>query len=130
MSLSKAVTLLGATPEQRRELLESGDAETLSVRELQKKIDEMQQEMENRQMRIDELLAAQEDAEATRRAAMETVSQAMDAQAAAQTAIDAKKKAEEKAATLEKQYRDALRELDAERKRDGPARRRSARCRK
>ena len=55
LTISKAMALLGATKEEREELIENGEAERLSVRELKKRIEELQKLAQVRQVRIDEL---------------------------------------------------------------------------
>lgn len=55
LTLTKAIVLLGVDPVQRSELIESGEVESLSTRELRKRVAELQEEKDRQQMRIEEL---------------------------------------------------------------------------
>lgn len=55
LSVSQAVALLAAPEEVRRELIDSGEAADMSVRELQAEIKRQKEEIKGRQMRIGEL---------------------------------------------------------------------------
>ena len=88
VSLTNAVALLGAAPEQRDELLASGEAAALSTRELEARIAELKARDEARQLRMDELIAQAEAAEAREREADEAREMAMAAQAEAMKAVE------------------------------------------
>lgn len=98
VSLTNAVALLGATPEQREELIDSGEAAALSTRELEKRIAELKAESEARQVRIDELLAEAEEAEARAREADEAAENASAAQDEAKRAAEERDELREKLA--------------------------------
>lgn len=63
LSVSQAVALLAAPEEVRRELIDSGEAADMSVRELQAEIKRQKEEIDSRQMRIGELEAELEFAQ-------------------------------------------------------------------
>ena len=63
LSVSQAVALLAAPDEIRARMIESGEAESLSVRALQDEIKRQKVELESRQMRIDELETSLQDEE-------------------------------------------------------------------
>lgn len=112
VSLSNAITLLGADPAQRRELVASGEAAELSNRELKERLAQMEAENAKKQMRIDELMGDIEGAEQVRSDAMEAMSEA-------QKAVEEKK-------ALEARLKDAMRAADTARQ-DADALRRAAR---
>lgn len=108
VSMSNAITLLGVDPQQRRQLIESGEAAEMSNRELKERIAQMEAEDAKKQIRIDELLGEIEGAEKTRADAIEAMS-------AAQAAVESKAALEERlrdamnAATVARQDADTLR---------------------
>lgn len=55
LNVSQAVALLAAPEDIRTRMIESGEAEEMSVRELKKEIARQKSEIESRQMRIDQL---------------------------------------------------------------------------
>ena len=110
VSLTNAVALLGASPEQRTELLESGEAAALSTRELEKRVAELKAESEARQTRIEDLLAEAEAAEAKVRVAEEAMERASAAQ-------DAARQAEEEREALREKLAKAKEKAEAEKQR-------------
>lgn len=111
VSLTNAVALLGATPEQRTELIESGEAAALSTRELEQRIAEMREESEARQMRIDELLEQAEEARRREEDAEKARASAMEAQAEAMKALDERDGLQSRIEALESQNADRADEI-------------------
>lgn len=63
LSVSQAIALLSAPEDVRADLIESGAAEEMSVRELKAEIQRQKDALEERQVTIDQLVAKAEDAE-------------------------------------------------------------------
>ena len=112
LSYTQAVILLGLDRETRTELLESGDVAEKSTRELREEVRRLNEEIEKRQVTIDQLLGDQESAEAS-------VKEAEDRTAEAEKALDemrtawndekaAAKKAGEDAQAARQRMQDAL----------------------
>ena len=106
VSLTNAVALLGAAPDQRDELIDSGEAAALSTRELEARIAELKARDEARQLRMDELIAQAEAAEARGREAEEVRASAMAAQAEAMKAVEERDGLRERISALETQNAD------------------------
>ena len=66
LSYSKALALLGLPWEERSELIESGAAESMTTRELEAEVKRMREEIDRRQMRIEELLEVEAEKDALR----------------------------------------------------------------
>lgn len=93
-SLTNALALIGLPEDIKHELIDSGEAESLSTRELKAEIERLKQEKADAQVTIDSLLGAQEDAKEKARAAGEQARQAeKDAQSAREAAMAATEKA-------------------------------------
>lgn len=110
VSLSNAITLLGADPAQRRELVASGEAAELSNRELKERLAQMEAENAKKQMRIDELMGDIEGAEQVRSDAMEAMSEA-------QKAVEEKKALEARLKDAMRAASDAREQLEAAKRR-------------
>ena len=63
LNVSQAVVLLAAPEDVRARMIESGEAESMSVRALQEEIKRQKAELESRQLRIDELETSLQDEE-------------------------------------------------------------------
>lgn len=75
-SLTNALALIGLPDDIKHDLIESGDAEDLSTRELKKKIEQLQKEKEEAQVTIDSLLGKSVTAEQDRRALADRATEA------------------------------------------------------
>ena len=104
VSLTSAVALLGVAPEQREELIASGEAAALSTRELEARIAELKARDEARQLRMDELIAQAEAAEEVR-------AEAMAAQAEAMKAVEERDELKARITALEGQNADRADEI-------------------
>lgn len=114
LSVSQAVALLAAPDEVREELIESGAAEDMSVRELKAEIARQKQELESRQVRIDELTAeagaadtragdAERDAREAKRLQKQAEKEAKEAKTSLRAAMDVKAKAQEERDAVRKE---------------------------
>lgn len=110
VSMSNAITLLGVDPQQRRQLIESGEAAEMSNRELKERIAQMEAEDAKKQVRIDELLGEIEGAEQVRSDAMEAMSEA-------QKAVEEKKALEARLKDAMRAASDAREQLEAAKRR-------------
>lgn len=116
-SLTNALALIGLPDDMKHDLIESGDAEELSTRELKKKIEQMQKEKEEAQVTIDSLLGKQSAAEQNRKAeaarAAEAEKNAADAREAMLAATEKARQEQEKNQRLQKEL-EAAREAAQE----------------
>ena len=100
-SLSNALLLIGKPEEIRQELLESGEAENLSSRELKARIRELEAERDAQQVTIDSLMESQQRAED-------------EAERASAEAADLNRQLEDQAARMDAMRQATLRASDRE----------------
>lgn len=118
LTVSKAIALMTAPEEMRDELIGSGDADAMSVRELRAEIDARKQEIAEKQVTIDQMLMENQQ----QRAALDTASQqardaverANRADQAKTKAAEAKRRAEAERDALKGSVEDLRNQLDAE----------------
>lgn len=116
LSYTQAVILLGLDRETRTELLESGTVADMSTRDLRDEVRRLNEEIEKRQVTIDQLLSEQEDASGREK---ETETQLEEMRSAWQEEKEAAKKAGSEADKARRQMQDAL---DRAKKAEGEAR--------
>lgn len=120
LSVSQAIALLAAPEEVRDELIESGEAADMSVRELQREIKRQREEIESSQLRIDELEQAVQDERAEKD---KQILAAARAETAKEQARRKQGEAERQARQAAEERNEALRKMEYEQRLRGEAER-------
>ena len=120
LNVSQAVALLAAPDEVRRELIDSGEAADMSVRELQAEVKRLKEEIDGRQMRIGELEA---EAESARQDAAQRQDQAILAEKAMKRAENERDEALRQSRQAAEEKNEAERKADYEQRLRGEAER-------